>query len=103
MKLGERGGLVWLKDQHRAQRDGVDSVIVNPGELPGRCLHESAGVEQSTLMLICGGFIIGTFIVGSLMWSVMINPFRQLAQHARAINAQSNPEEVQVPPARYQR
>ena len=48
------------------------------------------------VVLICGGFIIGTFIVGSLMWSVMINPFRLLAQHARAINAQSNPEEVQV-------
>jgi two-component system, OmpR family, sensor histidine kinase PrrB len=48
------------------------------------------------VLLICGGFIIGTFIVGSLMWSVMINPFRLLAQHARAINAQSNPEEVQV-------
>src|ERR1700744_3042046 len=48
------------------------------------------------VLLICGGFIIGTFIVGSMMWTVMINPFRQLAQHARAINAQSNPEEVQV-------
>jgi two-component system, OmpR family, sensor histidine kinase PrrB len=48
------------------------------------------------VLLICGGFIIGTFIVGSFMWSVMINPFRLLAQHARAINAQSNPEEVQV-------
>jgi two-component system, OmpR family, sensor histidine kinase PrrB len=48
------------------------------------------------VLLICGGFIIGTFIVGSLMWSIMINPFRLLAQHARAINAQSNPEEVQV-------
>ncbi len=48
------------------------------------------------VVLICGGFIIGTFIVGSLMWSVMINPFRLLAQHARAINAQSNPDEVQV-------
>jgi two-component system, OmpR family, sensor histidine kinase PrrB len=48
------------------------------------------------VLLICGGFIVGTFIVGSLMWSVMINPFRLLAQHARAINAQSNPEEVQV-------
>jgi two-component system, OmpR family, sensor histidine kinase PrrB len=48
------------------------------------------------VLLICGGFIIGTFIVGWLMWSIMINPFRLLAQHARAINAQSNPEEVQV-------
>jgi two-component system, OmpR family, sensor histidine kinase PrrB len=48
------------------------------------------------VLLICGGFIIGTFVVGWLMWSIMINPFRLLAQHARAINAQSNPEEVQV-------
>jgi two-component system, OmpR family, sensor histidine kinase PrrB len=48
------------------------------------------------VLLICGGFIIGTFIVGAFMWSVMINPFRLLAQQARAINAQSNPEEVQV-------
>jgi two-component system, OmpR family, sensor histidine kinase PrrB len=48
------------------------------------------------VVLICGGFIVGTFVVGWMMWSVMINPFRLLAQHARAINAQSNPEEVQV-------
>jgi two-component system, OmpR family, sensor histidine kinase PrrB len=48
------------------------------------------------VLLICGGFIVGTFIVGWIMWSIMINPFRLLAQHARAINAQSNPEEVQV-------
>ena len=48
------------------------------------------------VLLICGGFIIGTFIVGAFMWSIMINPFRLLAQQARAINAQSNPEEVQV-------
>jgi two-component system, OmpR family, sensor histidine kinase PrrB len=48
------------------------------------------------VLLICGGFIVGTFVVGWMMWSIMINPFRLLAQHARAINAQSNPEEVQV-------
>jgi signal transduction histidine kinase len=30
------------------------------------------------------------------MWLIMINPFRLLAQQARAINAQSKPEEVQV-------
>jgi histidine kinase len=30
------------------------------------------------------------------MWLIMINPFRLLAQQARAINAQSNPDEVQV-------
>jgi two-component system sensor histidine kinase PrrB len=48
------------------------------------------------VLVICGGFIIGTFLVGWVMWSFMINPFRLLAQHARAINAQSNPEEVQA-------
>jgi two-component system sensor histidine kinase PrrB len=48
------------------------------------------------VLLICGGFIVGTFVVGWMMWSIMISPFRQLAQHARAINAQSNPKEVQV-------
>jgi two-component system sensor histidine kinase PrrB len=48
------------------------------------------------VVLICGGFIVGTFVVGWMMWSIMISPFRLLAQHARAINAQSNPKEVQV-------
>nr|WP_173390305.1 HAMP domain-containing sensor histidine kinase [Mycolicibacterium rhodesiae] len=48
------------------------------------------------VLLICGGVIIGTVLVGSVMWSIMINPFRLLAQQARAINAQSNPDEVQV-------
>src|SRR6201991_1013807 len=48
------------------------------------------------VLLICGGVIVGTVFVGSVMWSIMINPFRLLAQQARAINAQSNPDEVQV-------
>ncbi|BBZ16584.1 sensor histidine kinase [Mycolicibacterium gadium] len=48
------------------------------------------------VLLICGGVIIGTVLVGSVMWSIMINPFRLLAQQARAINAQSNPDEVKV-------
>jgi signal transduction histidine kinase len=48
------------------------------------------------VLLICAGVIVGTVIVGSVMWSIMINPFRLLAQQARAINAQSNPDEVQV-------
>jgi signal transduction histidine kinase len=48
------------------------------------------------VLLICSGVIIGTVIVGSVMWSIMINPFRLLAQQARAINAQSNPDEVKV-------
>ena len=48
------------------------------------------------VLLICSGVIIGTVLVGWVMWSIMINPFRLLAQQARAINAQSNPDEVKV-------
>jgi two-component system sensor histidine kinase PrrB len=48
------------------------------------------------VLLICGGVIVGTALVGSVMWLIMINPFRLLAQQARLINAQSNPDEVQV-------
>jgi two-component system sensor histidine kinase PrrB len=48
------------------------------------------------ILLICGTVIVGTFVVGGVMWLIMINPFRLLAQQARAINAQSNPDEVQV-------
>ena len=48
------------------------------------------------VLLICGGVIVGTILVGWVMWLIMINPFRLLAQQARAINAQSNPDEVQV-------
>jgi signal transduction histidine kinase len=48
------------------------------------------------VLLICGGVIVGTVLVGWVMWLIMINPFRQLAQQARAINAQSNPDEVKV-------
>ncbi|MDT5242135.1 MAG: two-component system, OmpR family, sensor histidine kinase PrrB [Mycobacterium sp.] len=48
------------------------------------------------VLLICGGVIVGTVLVGWVMWLIMINPFRLLAQQARAINAQSNPDEVQV-------
>ena len=48
------------------------------------------------ILAICSGVILGTFLVGGVMWIVMINPFRLLAQQARQINAQSKPEEVQV-------
>jgi signal transduction histidine kinase len=48
------------------------------------------------VLLICGSLIIGTFGVGWLVSLVMVKPFRLLAQQARAINAQSNPDEVQV-------
>jgi two-component system, OmpR family, sensor histidine kinase PrrB len=48
------------------------------------------------VLLICGGVIVGTVVVASVLWLIMINPFRVLAQQARVINAQSNPEEVNV-------
>ncbi|HEX3545547.1 MAG TPA: HAMP domain-containing sensor histidine kinase [Mycobacterium sp.] len=48
------------------------------------------------VLLICGGVIVTTVLVGWVMWLIMINPFRLLAQQARAINAQSKPDEVQV-------
>jgi len=48
------------------------------------------------VLLICAGVIVGTVIIGWLISLIMINPFRLLAQQARAINAQSNPDEVQV-------
>jgi signal transduction histidine kinase len=48
------------------------------------------------VLLICGGVIAGTALVGWVISLIMINPFRLLAQQARAINAQSNPDEVQV-------
>ncbi|MGV0742416.1 sensor histidine kinase [Mycolicibacterium sp. XJ870] len=48
------------------------------------------------VVLICAGVIGSTIVVGWVISLVMINPFRLLAQQARAINAQSNPDEVQV-------
>ena len=48
------------------------------------------------VLLICSGVIAGTVLVGWVISLLMINPFRLLAQQARAINAQSMPDEVQV-------
>lgn len=48
------------------------------------------------VLLICGGVIIGTVLIGWFFSLIMIDPFRLLAQQARAINAQSKPDEVQV-------
>ncbi len=48
------------------------------------------------VLLICGGVIVATLAVASVLWLIMINPFRVLAQQARVINAQSNPDEVKV-------
>ena len=52
--------------------------------------------QHMRVLLICGSFIAGTLLVGWLISLVMVNPFRLLAQQARAINAQSKPDEVQV-------
>ena len=48
------------------------------------------------VLIICTALIAGAFAVGWVISLVMVNPFRLLAQQARAINAQSKPEEVQV-------
>jgi signal transduction histidine kinase len=48
------------------------------------------------VLLICSGVIAGTVVVGWVISLLMIVPFRLLAQQARAINAQSMPDEVQV-------
>ncbi len=48
------------------------------------------------VLIICGGLIVGTLVVGWVISLIMITPFRVLAQQARAINAQSMPDEVQV-------
>lgn len=48
------------------------------------------------VLLICGGVLVGTVVVVWVLWLIMINPFRVLAQQARVINAQSKPDEVQV-------
>ncbi|MGB8391140.1 sensor histidine kinase [Mycobacterium sp.] len=48
------------------------------------------------VLLICTGVIGGTVLVGWVISFIMVNPFLLLAQQARAINAQSSPDEVQV-------
>jgi two-component system, OmpR family, sensor histidine kinase PrrB len=52
--------------------------------------------QHRRVLLISGGVIGGTLVVGWIISAVMITPFRRLAQQARAINAQSNPDEVNV-------
>src|SRR6201994_4123319 len=48
------------------------------------------------VLLICGSVIGGTVPGGWWISLIMVNPFLLLAQQARAINAQSSPDEVQV-------
>jgi signal transduction histidine kinase len=48
------------------------------------------------VLLICASVIGGTVVVGWVISLIMVNPFLLLAQQARAINAQSSPDELQV-------
>ncbi|MGK2882261.1 MAG: sensor histidine kinase [Mycobacterium sp.] len=48
------------------------------------------------VLIICSVLIVGTVAVSWVISLIMVNPFRLLAQQARAINAQSNPDDVQV-------
>jgi signal transduction histidine kinase len=48
------------------------------------------------VLLICVGVIGTSLVVGWVISLIMVNPFRVLARQARVINAQSNPDEVQV-------
>lgn len=52
--------------------------------------------QHLRVLIICGSIIAGAILVGWVFSLIMINPFRLLAQQARAINAQSKPDEVQV-------
>jgi signal transduction histidine kinase len=52
--------------------------------------------QHLRVLIICGSVIAGTMVVGWFISLIMVNPFRLLAQQARAINAQSNPDDVQV-------
>jgi two-component system sensor histidine kinase PrrB len=52
--------------------------------------------QHLRVLLICGAVVVGTILAGWVMWLIMINPFRLLAQQARVINAQSSPDDVKV-------
>ncbi|MCV7106764.1 HAMP domain-containing histidine kinase [Mycolicibacterium chitae] len=84
--------------------DGVDYRVrtfqVGPASIAlGSPLQETQDridALHTRVMLICGSLILTTLVVGWVISLVMITPFRRLAQQARAINAQSTPDEVQV-------
>lgn len=48
------------------------------------------------VLIICGVLIVGTLLIGWVISLIMVNPFRMLAQQARAINLQSNPDDVHI-------
>jgi len=78
----------------------VHTVAAGPGSIalgaPVDEAQRQIDAQHLRVLLICGAVVVGTVPVGWVMWLIMIYPFRQLAQQARAINAQSNPDEVHV-------
>jgi two-component system sensor histidine kinase PrrB len=78
----------------------VRTFAAGPGSIAlGAPLAETQHrIDQLHLrvLMICSGVIAGTVLVGWVISLLMIDPFRLLAQQARAINAQSMPDEVQV-------
>lgn len=48
------------------------------------------------VFIICSVLIVGALVVGWVISLIMVNPFRMLAQQARAINLQSNPDDVHI-------
>jgi histidine kinase len=92
--------------------DGFQTTTINGTEYRGRTFtagqasialgatltdtERQINSQHRRVLLISGGVIGGTLVVGWIISAVMITPFRRLAQQARAINAQSNPDEVNV-------
>ncbi|MGB8404917.1 MAG: HAMP domain-containing sensor histidine kinase [Mycobacterium sp.] len=81
--------------EYRVRTVSTGSASIALGAPLAEAEHQINALHLRVLA-ICGAVIVGTFLVGVVMWIVMINPFRLLAQQARQINAQSKPEEVQV-------
>jgi signal transduction histidine kinase len=81
--------------QYRVRTFAAGPASIALGAPLAETLHRIDELHLRVLM-ICGGVIIGTVLVGWVISLLMIVPFRLLAQQARAINAQSMPDEVQV-------
>ena len=81
--------------EYRVRTFSVGGASISLGAPLAETQHRISELHWRVL-LICAGVIIGTVVVGWLISLIMIDPFRLLAQQARAISAQSNPDEVQV-------
>jgi signal transduction histidine kinase len=81
--------------QYRVRTFAAGPASIALGAPLAETLHRIDELHLRVLM-ICGGVIVGTVLVGWVISLLMIVPFRLLAQQARAINAQSMPDEVQV-------